>query len=217
MRENTNSKIGIIGILSLGLTTVIGSGVWGDPFSWVNTAGSYSILVIVISWMLFFTAGLAYAEVVGMFPKSGGPYSYVSGAINKKWGSILGFVYYFGYTIIGAILVFVSVSSFLEMIGVDSFALLIILTVLVIIILAFVVEAIPLRIIGWTISIWICLKVLSLLIISLFFIIKGNGANLNTSTFTGEMFISIGNSSLWALMGFEVLLVFSGDLKLKKG
>lgn len=216
MSEDTTQKIGLIGILSLGLTTVIGSGVWGDPFNWVNQAGSFAILTVVISWLLFFTAGLAYAEVVGMFPNSGGPYSYVSGAINKKWGSVLGFLYYLGYIIIGPILVFVSVSSFLAMVGSSSQALLVILTVLIIVILAFVVELIPLKIVGYVVGGWIALKVLSLLIIFIIFIAKGDGANLSTPSFSGQDFVAVGNSSLWALMGFEVILVFSGDL-LRKG
>ncbi|WP_457556428.1 APC family permease [Candidatus Harpocratesius sp.] len=215
MSENTNQKIGYFGLLALGLTTVIGSGVWGDPFSWVDKAGFFGIIPVIISWLLFFTAGLSYAEVVGMFPNSGGPYSYVSGAINKKWGSVLGILYYLGNLIIGVILAFVSIASFFGTISLNNSTLLIVFTALLVIILSFVVELFPLKIIGWIASIWVAIKIILLLSVFIFFIIKGDNSNLTMTTPTFDEIKLVGNGSLWALMGFEVILVLSGDLSHK--
>ncbi|MCF2141170.1 MAG: APC family permease [Candidatus Lokiarchaeota archaeon] len=215
MSENTNQKIEYFGLLALGLTTVIGSGIWGDPFSWVDTAGIFGIIPVIISWLLLFTAGLSYAEVVGMFPNSGGPYSYVSGAINKKWGSFLGFTYYLGYLLISVILTFVSIASFFGSINLNNPTLLVIFTVLLVIILSFVVELFPLKTIGWIALIWVAIKIILLMIVFIFFMIKGDSSNLISAKPTFEEIKVVGNGSLWALMGFEVILVLSGDLSHK--
>lgn len=209
-------KISIWGIIGIGLTTVIGSGIWRDPLTWINDSGSLALLAIIISWLFFFTAGLAYSECVSMFPNSGGPYSFVSGAINKTWGTILGILYYLGYIIIGALLAFLAVNYGLSAIEVDSFPLLVILTTLLIIIFAFVSEYIPLKIIGNITLIWVIIKILSLIVISIILMVKGNPSNLSANSFNFTNFTNVGNASLWALMGFEVMLVFSGDLTNKK-
>jgi len=104
----TKSFFVIFGFIGIGLTAVIGSGIWQNPISWTDLSGSLSILAIIISCLLFFTFGLAYAEVVSIFPKSGGPYSYITGVMGKKRGIFIGILYYFGYLIIGAVLAFQS-------------------------------------------------------------------------------------------------------------
>ena len=73
MSQNNKSKINIFGFMGIGLTAIVGSGIWQNPISWSDLSGPLSILAIFISSLLFFTFGLAYAEVVSIFPKSGGP------------------------------------------------------------------------------------------------------------------------------------------------
>lgn len=70
--------------MGIGLTTVIGSGIWKDSLLWSNTASIFSLLTVFVAWLLMFCVGLAYAESVSMFPQGGGPYSYVGGAFGKK-------------------------------------------------------------------------------------------------------------------------------------
>jgi len=115
MSQNNKSKMNIFEFIGIGLTVVVSSG----------------------SCLLFFTFGLAYAEVVSIFPKSGGPYSYISGVLGKKRGTFIGILYYLGYIIIGAVLAFNSAKYTLGIFNSESNIGIILLTVFYTILLCF--------------------------------------------------------------------------------
>lgn len=212
MSNENKKKINFFGIIGIGLTVVVGSGIWRDPLSWTDMIGPLSLVAILISWLLFFTSGLAYAEVVSMFPKSGGPYSYVSGAINKKWGVFLGLLYYLGYMIIGSLLAFLSANFTLGIFNVDSNIGLILLTAGYTILLCFLSGISSPKIISIIALIWVAIKIVLLLIVAIFSIVNMDKANLSTTGVTFSDFNGVLNNSLWALMGFEVILIFAEEV-----
>jgi len=212
MSTNNKNKINFFGIVGIGLTVVVGSGIWRDPLSWTDKTGPLSLVALLIGWLLFFTSGLAYAEVVSMFPKSGGPYSYVSGAINKKWGVGLGIIYYLGYMIIGSLLAFLSANFTLGIFNVESNIGLILLTAGYTILLCFLSGISSPKMIGIIALSWVGIKIVLLLIVAVFSFINMDKTNLEITGITFSNFQSVLNSSLWALMGFEVILIFAEEV-----
>ena len=215
--KNSNNKkknkISFLGIVGLGLTTVIGSGIWRDsgPFGWANSAGIFAILALAVSWLLFLTSGLSYAECVSMFPKSGGPYSYVGGAFNKKLGTLVGVTYLIGYFFIANILAFLTANFTLVMFGVDSVPLLLILTIIYLIVFGILAGMTSLRLLGYIAFVWVFLKIIFALIVAILNLVNINPSNLAIGGLTFGGFQSATNNSIWALLGFEVMLIFTEE------
>ncbi|MBD3193718.1 MAG: hypothetical protein GF317_01585 [Candidatus Lokiarchaeota archaeon] len=142
------------------MTTVVGSGIWRVPLSWSNIAGIMSVFAVLLSWLLFLTVGLSCAECVSMLPKSGGPYSYVGGAFNKKWGTTLGMVYFIGYLLISSLLAFLTANFTLGIFGIDSTIGLFILTLVYIVIFGVLAGISSPRILGFIAFGWGFIKVI---------------------------------------------------------
>lgn len=221
MSSESSSKkqmISFLGIIGIGLTTVIGSGIWKDPLSWVDSSGIMSLVAIIVGWLLMFTVGLSYAECVAMFPNSGGPYSYVGGAINKTWGSIVGIVYYVGYLFIGTVLAILTTNFTFNAIGYEaSLWQKVLLTLGYIIVLGILASVIHLRDLGTVSILWVGLKIILLLVVAVLAIINGSSANYSVSNLTFSGFQNTLISSLWALTGFEVMLIFAAEVTKEDG
>lgn len=211
-KKNVISFIGIIGI---GLTTVIGSGIWRDPLKWANNAGILSIIALLITWFLFFTIGLAYAECTSMFPKSGGPYSFVGGAINKKWGTMVGVSYFVGYIFIAAVLSFLTALFTLFIFGAITDLGLILLTLGYLVLFSFLAGLSSPRILGHVAFSWVSIKIILLVVVAILALTNAQPQNLDNLTFEG--FQNTINGSIWALLGFEVMLIFAGEINRKDG
>jgi len=207
------NKIPLIGIIGIGLTTVIGSGIWKDSLLWSNEVGIISIATISIGWLLFICAGLAYAECVSMFPKSGGPYSYVGGVFGKKAGSTMGILYLFGYLIIGTLLAFLTALFTLAAIDVNiiSTTNLTLLTLGYLLLFTLLAAISNPRIFGYVSFGWVVIKILMVVIISIIALTHWQYSapvNLDFGNYQSAI-----NNALWSLMGFEVMLIFSGDVE----
>lgn len=216
MTEGSSKKknrITFLGILGIGLTTVIGSGIWRDGLTWPHYAGITAIIAILISWLLMMTAGLAFAECVSMFPKSGGPYSYVGGAINKTWGRIVGTLYIVGYFFITVILGFLTALFTYIALGIQQDIWLTVLTVVYIVIFGVLAGISPPRTLGHVSFVWASIKILLLVIVGTLALINGNTANFTAGTLTWDGFQTAIYSSIFALLGFEVILIFAGEIE----
>ncbi len=206
------SKIPLIGIIGIGLTTVIGSGIWKDSLIWSNEVGIFSMITISVGWVLFICAGLAYAECVSMFPKSGGPYSYVGGVFGQKAGSVVGILYLVGYLILGTLLAFLTALFTLAAIN-PALLNTLNLTLLTLGYLAlFVILAgfSKPHIFGYISFGWVSIKIILVIIVSIFALTSWNytaPVAFNISDYQTAI-----NAGLWSLMGFEVMLIFSGDV-----
>ena len=218
MTSESNEKrniVSFIGIIGIGLTTVIGSGIWRDPLGWANGSGFLSILALIITWLFFLTAGLSYAECVSMFPKSGGPYSFVGGAINKKWGAFVGILYFIGYLFISALLSFLTASFTLSIFNVSASEALILLTLGYLILFSILAGISSPRLLGYVAFIWVSIKIILLIVVSIIALANAQPQNLDNLTFGG--FVGTIEGSIWALLGFEVMLIFAGELNRKDG
>ncbi|TFG01061.1 MAG: APC family permease [Promethearchaeota archaeon] len=213
-KQNKN-KINFLGIIAIGMTTVIGSGIWRDPLKWANSSGIFSILAVVISWLLFLTAGLSYAECVSMFPKSGGPYSYVGGAVNKKWGTLVGILYYIGYLFISSLLAFLTANFTLGIFGVQDNLMLVVFTLLFLILFGLLSGIVSPRLFGFLALGWVLIKIVFLIIVSILMLLNADVANYSVNELTFSGFQETINLSIWALLGFEVMLIFTEELNKK--
>ncbi|TXT58592.1 MAG: membrane protein of unknown function [Promethearchaeota archaeon] len=213
--SDKKNKITFWGIIGIGLTTVIGSGIWRDPLQWSNSAGIMSVVAIILSWLLFLTVGLAYAECVSMFPKSGGPYSYVGGATNKKWGRLVGIVYFIGYLFISSLLAFLTANFTLGIFGVDSSIALVILTLVYIVIFGALAGISSPRMMGFITLGWVLVKIIFLVIVSISMLINAQPENYSLGELTFGGFQQAVNLSIWALLGFEVMLIFAEEVDKK--
>lgn len=210
--------ISLLGIIGIGLTTVIGSGIWKDSLLWSNSAGIFSLVALSVGWILMLTAGLSYAECVSMFPQGGGPYSYVGGVFGKKAGSFMGMLYLIAYWCVGAVLSFISALFTLAAISAPpagGFELLItpnivILTAAYVVVFAILSGVTPGKRFGNLAFIWSLIKIVLVLGVTLFVLMNWSPTtSFDIPTFEG--FQGAVNASIWALLGFEVMLVFAGD------
>jgi len=212
MSQNNKSKMNIFEFIGIGLTVVVSSGIWRNPISWTDLTGSLSIIAIFFSCLLFFTFGLAYAEVVSIFPKSGGPYSYISGVLGKKRGTFIGILYYLGYIIIGAVLAFNSAKYTLGIFNSESNIGIILLTVFYTILLCFLSGLSKPKLISTIALSWVAIKILFLLLVAILSFANGDASNFSTTGTSFANFQSVLNSSFLALIGFEVMLIFTEDV-----
>ncbi len=207
-------KISFIGIIGIGLSAVIGSGIWKDPLKWSNSAGILCIVALLITWLLFFSSGLAYSECVSMFPRSGGPYSYVGGAFNKKIGTYVGILYFIGYLIVGVILSFLTGLFTLAAIEPVSFSLcttgnLCLMTVAYLVLFTALAGVLSPRLLGFISIGWVSIKVILLVTVTIMALINWN--SVSVAGITGFGFQGAINSTIWALLGFEIMLIFAGE------
>ncbi|MBD3407090.1 MAG: amino acid permease [Candidatus Lokiarchaeota archaeon] len=212
MRMAIDKKISLLGIIGIGLGTVIGSGIWKDSLLWSNSASIFSIPAVFLAWLLMFCAGLAYAESVSMFPQGGGPYSYVGGAFGKEAGSFVGIMYLFGYYIIGSVLSFLTALFGLAAIDLNllnNSLLLTLATVIVFVIMSILPNISNYKNFGRVAFGWSIAKIVLVVGVFMFLIITWSPTAISIPDLAG--FQNAINSSIWALLGFEVMLVFAAE------
>ncbi len=220
--EESAQQLSVIMIMAIGLSTVIGSGIWRDPVKWANAAGVYAVLGLLIAWLLFFSSGLAYAECVGMFPKSGGPYSFVGGAFGKKTGTFVGILYFLGYAFVGVVLSFLTALFTLAILDTGDFKYitdqnLAFFTLAYILIFGFIASYLELRKSGMVLLAWAFIKVAMLLIIALFAFTNMDTSLISGASFDSSRFQDSIALAIWALLGFDVMLIFAGEIEKRKG
>ncbi len=200
--------------MGLGLTTVIGSGIWKDSLLWSNAAGVFSLPALVVGWILMLTVGLSYAECVGMFPQGGGPYSYVQGAFGKKAGAFVGVLFIVGYIFIATILSFLTALFALAALSYPTFDLLtstniIFGTALIIVLFSIAASLSSLQQLGRITLLWVVVKIILVLGVFAFVFTSWTMPSVTVPSLEGMQ--SGINNSIWALLGFEVMLVYVSD------
>ncbi len=209
---SVKNKIPLIGVIGIGLTAVIGSGIWKDSLLWSNEVGILSLVTISVGWLLFMCAGLSYAECVSMFPKGGGPYSYVGGVFGKKAGSSVGILYLIGYLIIGTLLSFLAALFTLSAINLSLLSPLnlTLLTLGYLLLFTILAGLSNPAVFGYVTFGWVAIKIVMVIVVFIIAVINWNySAPVNIQFPDYQSAITAG---LWSLMGFEVMLIFSGDV-----
>lgn len=203
-------QVTLLGLIGIGLSTVIGAGIWKDPLKWANSSSIFSLIAVLIAWIAIFAVGLAYAECVSMFPQSGGPYSFVGGAFNKTLGSYTGLLFITGYSFVGVVLAVLSALFTLITFGGPVNALnLTLLTLAFVIILAFAANISNPRILGWVSFGWVSIKILLIVVVGIIAFTHWDSTNISVPDGTG--FQNAINFSVWGLLGFETMIIFAGD------
>ena len=99
-KDGLKKELGFFTLLSIGVGGIIGSGIFGMPAAMAAVAGPSLILAIIISGIITFFLGIAYAELGSAFPISGGPYSLPRLALGNLGGFLMGWGYFL-YLFIG--------------------------------------------------------------------------------------------------------------------
>ncbi len=87
-------KFGVFTLVSLGVGTMVGSGIFAVPAAMAVVAGPGLILAILFAGLITTLLALAYAELGAAFPLVGGPYSLPRLAMGNFNGFIMGWGYF---------------------------------------------------------------------------------------------------------------------------
>lgn len=92
MTANLERKIGLWAVVSLGVGTTIGTGIFSTMSDIASISGCGIILVIafVVGGLLQIPANFCYAELASAYPEDGGYYVYIKEAGSKKLGFLFG-------------------------------------------------------------------------------------------------------------------------------
>lgn len=99
-KEHLKKELGLFTLISIGIGGIIGSGIFGLPAVMGAVAGPSLILAIIISGIITFFLGIAYAELGSAFPLTGGPYALPRLAMGNLGGFLMGWGYFL-YLFIG--------------------------------------------------------------------------------------------------------------------
>ncbi|MEM7174794.1 MAG: APC family permease [Chlamydiota bacterium] len=92
--------IGLPMLIAIGLSGVIGSGIFILPASLAATAGPGMLIAILFAGLIAAVLALAYAELGAAFPVTGGPFSFPRLALGDLGGFLMGWGYFL-YLFIG--------------------------------------------------------------------------------------------------------------------
>ncbi len=210
----SQEKIGLFGLLLIGVNSIIGTGIWRDSASWVNSAGIYATIALFITWIAFFATALSFGEVISIFPKAGGPYAYAGGTFGEKAGFYVGTLFFIaivGVTVqLATIIIDLTVSLFtLSPIG--QFMLSIILAVVYLLIFGFLITKFKIKRAILFLLFFFIFKLVLLYGFSIFGLLQFNIAYATSTAISSSL--SILNGTIWALLGIETLLLFGGITK----
>lgn len=92
--------IGLIALISIGLSGIVGSGIFVLPATLAATAGPGMLVSIVCSGLIALLLAFPYIELGSMFPKTGGPFFFPKIALGSLGGFLMGWGYFL-YLVIG--------------------------------------------------------------------------------------------------------------------
>ncbi len=218
-------EVGMLGLTSITVGGIIGSGIFALAATMGSTAGPAAIVALVLLGIVVILLALPYAELSAAYPITGGPYSLPRRALGNFGGFLIGWGYFL-YAFIGTAAI---IDVFIEYLGtyvggltfVNSTGVLTLTLAGVLIALAFLVAYTLLNIAGikWGSAFAIVTtfsKVIPLLLfglIGLLFLRVGNFTMFGFSPFgwTGVMFaMSLG---FFAFTGFEAASIPAEEVR----
>ena len=99
-KPELKKELGLFTLTTLGVGSILGSGIFGMPAVMGAVAGPSLILAIGITAIIVFFLGMSYAELGASYPLTGGPYSFPRMAMGDFGGFLVGWGYFL-YTFIG--------------------------------------------------------------------------------------------------------------------
>ncbi|HHT9130799.1 MAG TPA: APC family permease, partial [Candidatus Brocadiaceae bacterium] len=203
--------MGFFDVICLGINSVVGAGIFLLPGQLCYIAGSGALWVFPLCGVLCFAIALCFAEMGGMYDKTGGAYLYAKDAFGPFVGFLVGWMIWLS-SIIGWASVASGFGLYLEyFLPVEN----VWLTKAIIAILIAGLSAINYRGVklgARTINFFTVGKLLSLFVfvgVGLFFIKKQNFVPFHD----GENFNAAAIMALYAYSGFEFVGVPAGEMK----
>lgn len=212
-------ELNVLDAISLGISLILGSGVFLFPLIPAKEYGFFSIVGWIVGAIFAILMGLILSTLAIKMPKEGGPYSYVHKMFGDKIGFLIGWVFWFSYWMTIVVEV-IALSFFLRIFfpELDSFVRLII-SITALLLITFI-NYLGVKISGKVEDFLTILKITILII----FIITGLFAFKKENLFPlippDKNFISIfGVSAIFALYaytGFEIITVPEEEIKKTK-
>lgn len=103
MTEQPEAELSLLDAVMIGMGAMIGAGVFVLTGLAADIAGPSVILVFLLNGLVTGFTGLAYAELSGAIPKSGGGYAYVKDTFSNLVAFQMGWILWFGYMIAGSL------------------------------------------------------------------------------------------------------------------
>ncbi|KKM04029.1 hypothetical protein LCGC14_1768330 [marine sediment metagenome] len=88
--KGLKKDIGLFTLVSIGVGSMIGSGIFALPAAMAAVAGPGLILAIILSGIITTFLAIAYAELGSAYPLTGGPYALPRLALGDTGGFIMG-------------------------------------------------------------------------------------------------------------------------------
>lgn len=98
--RHLKKHIGVCTLVSIGVGSIVGSGIFALPAAMAAVAGPGLIAAILLAGIFTLFLALSYAELGASFPITGGPYAYPRMAMGNVCGFLMGWGYYL-YLFIG--------------------------------------------------------------------------------------------------------------------
>lgn len=112
--ENVEAELSLLDAVMIGMGAMIGAGVFVLTGLAAGIAGPGVILVFFLNGIVTGFTGLAYAELSGAIPKSGGGYAYVKDTFSNLIAFQMGWILWFGYMIAGSLYALGFSANFIE-------------------------------------------------------------------------------------------------------
>ena len=96
LQEKTTMKkeLGLLFLSSIGVSAIVGSGIFAFPAAMAAIAGPGYILAILLGGLITLLFALGYAELGSAFPLTGGPYAFSKLALGNLSGFLIGWGYF---------------------------------------------------------------------------------------------------------------------------
>jgi Amino acid transporters len=209
-------ELGLIPAMALVVGMVIGSGIFMKPGKVIMAAGDSTMGLVawILGGIITITAGLTIAELGAQIPKTGGLYTYLSEVYGKFWGYLFGWVQtiIYGPATIGALGLYLSslLIPFFSLNANLKFPIAIIGVVLLA-----GINSLGAKYGGWIQSVATVGKLIPIVCIAVFGLLKGNGqilsmtSGVSQSTGIGAAILA----TLWAYDGWIGVGFVAGEMK----
>lgn len=218
--------LGFFDVICLGINSVVGAGIFLLPGQLSGLAGSGAVWVFPLCGILCFAIALCFAEMGGMYHKTGGAYLYARDAFGPFVGFLVGWMIWLS-SIIGWASVASGFGLYLEYFlpANNGWLNKSIVTMMIIVLSA--INYFGVKPGARTINFFTVGKLLSLFIfigVGLFFIYKNNSSLLQgnewelmrkerLTVFSYENFSAAAIMALYAYTGFEFVVVLAGEMR----
>ncbi|CAH0344581.1 amino acid permease [Bacillus sp. CECT 9360] len=216
-KDQLKKNIGFVVATSIVIGTVIGSGIFMKPGIVLSQSGNSTnaLLAWLIGGLITLASGLTIAEISVKIPKTGGLYAYLEEVYGRLWGFLCGWVqtFIYGPAVMGALgLYFGTLLAGFFGYSNDSIKIIGILTVL------FLggMNILGTRYGGFIQNISTVGKLIPIIAIALFGMIKGEMPILNIDSGSTSQTISMGAAilaTLWAYDGWMNVGFMAGEMK----